>query len=83
MERVKHHAGKEAEGGLQNHVPRGHETNQGQSTTTIQNGGYYHDYMEGTAIVHSVGNNVIIKVTWPKHHSVPPAVIYTLPIEDV
>ncbi len=35
--------------------------------------------MEGAAIVHSMGR----KVTWPKHHSVPPAAIYTISAEDV
>ena len=39
--------------------------------------------MEGPAIVHSIQKKGIIQVTWPTHHSVPPAAIYNIPAEDV
>jgi hypothetical protein len=39
--------------------------------------------MEGAALVHSMGKKGVIQVTWPTHHSVPPAAIYNIPAEDV
>ena len=39
--------------------------------------------MEGPAIVHSIQKKGIIQVTWPTHHSVPPAAIYNIPAVDV
>ena len=38
---------------------------------------------EGAALVHSMGKKGIIQVTWPNHHSAPPAAIYNIPAEDV
>jgi hypothetical protein len=70
--------GKEAKGGLQNHIPKVKVPPRFKVGDTIMT-------MEGAAIVHVMGKKGIIQVAWPKHHSVSPTAIYTktIPVEDV